>query len=43
VGAGAFPVTAATVADLLLAVDAALYEAKNSGRDQVRLAAVGAT
>lgn len=42
VGAGAFPTTAATVADVLLAVDAALYEAKNSGRDQVRLADVGA-
>ncbi|GAB2992546.1 GGDEF domain-containing protein [Saccharothrix stipae] len=42
VGAGAFPATATTVADLLLAVDAALYEAKDGGRDQVRFAEVGA-
>ncbi|NUT94100.1 MAG: GGDEF domain-containing protein [Saccharothrix sp.] len=42
VGVGAFPATAATVAGVLLAVDAALYEAKNSGRDRIRLAGVGA-
>lgn len=42
VGAGAFPTTAATVADVLLPVDTALYETKHSGRDQVRLAALGA-
>ncbi|MFT7839779.1 GGDEF domain-containing protein [Saccharothrix sp. BKS2] len=41
VGAGAFPTTATTVTDLLLAVDAALYEAKDHGRDQVRVAGAG--
>jgi diguanylate cyclase (GGDEF)-like protein len=39
IGAAVYPTTATELDELLLAVDTALYQAKNEGRDQVCLAA----
>lgn len=43
IGAAVYPTTATELDHLLLAVDTALYEAKNQGRDQVYLARTGDT